>query len=200
MQTASLTYPRTVGILGWHSKAALGWKIAAMLAMAGLTGLLAQIRLPLAFTPVPVTGQTLAVLLAGVLLGKRWGSAGMAVYVVAGIAGIPWFNGAASGFGSTGGYLIGFILAAYFVGYLTEKYAGKLNIGNLLAIMLGASVIIYLPGIIWLSAWLNIVAGQQASLWQAFNLGAVPFIAGDILKAVGASSLAWVTLPKTLRH
>ncbi|MFA4991708.1 MAG: biotin transporter BioY, partial [Candidatus Omnitrophota bacterium] len=83
--------------------------------MAGLTGILAQLRIMLPWTPVPITGQTLAVLLAGVLLGRSWGGISQVIYVVLGVAGIPWFNGFAGGYGvlltPSGGYLLGFILS-----------------------------------------------------------------------------------------
>jgi len=76
--------------------------------MACLTGILAQARIYLPWTPVPITGQTIAVILAGILLGKCWGSISMAIYGIMGIAGIPWLSGATSGWGPTSGYLLGF--------------------------------------------------------------------------------------------
>ena len=91
----------------------LAGKIALALAFAAMTGIAAQIRIPLPFTPVPITGSTFAVLAAGVLLGRNFGGFSMASYVALGAAGVPWFNGGGAGLsyvaGPTGGYLIGFI-------------------------------------------------------------------------------------------
>ena len=82
------------------------------LGLACFTGVLAQIRVVLPWTPVPVTGQVFAVLLCGVLGGRRWGTASQMIYVGLGAAGVPWLAGFASGLTATGGYLFGFILAA----------------------------------------------------------------------------------------
>ena len=112
-----------LGAFRWRYQASLPWKITLALLMAGLTGLLAQVRIALPFTPVPLTGQTFAVLLAGVVLGRKWGGVSLAIYAILGVAGVPWFNGGTSGLSATGGYLIGFVLAALFLGYYTDKYA-----------------------------------------------------------------------------
>src|SRR5512143_1882057 len=86
---------------------------------------LAQIRIPLPFTPVPVTGQTLAVLVVGAALGARKGAASLLLYLLAGFAGLPVFSGGSAGgaviLGPTGGYLIGFIVAAYLIGVLSAR-------------------------------------------------------------------------------
>ena len=122
MQLASAIDKTRYNIFAWRYSLSIPVKLVMALAMAGLTGLLAQVRIFVEWSPVPITGQTLAVLLAGVLLGRRWGGASMAIYAVLGAAGIPWFNGWTRGLGATGGYLIGFILAALFIGYVTDKY------------------------------------------------------------------------------
>ena len=109
----------------WRFEQSIPMKLLLALGMAAVTGLLAQVRVPLPWTPVPITGQTLAVLLAGVALGKWWGGASMFIYAGLGVAGVPWFQGWGGGLshlaGPTGGYIVGFILAALFLGYFTDK-------------------------------------------------------------------------------
>jgi biotin transport system substrate-specific component len=159
--------------------------------MAAVTGLLAQVRLPLPFSPVPVTGQTLAVLLAGVLLGRWWGGASMGLYVGLGAIGLPWFSGWASGLGATGGYLVGFVLAALFLGHVIDKNIRSLSIARMMGLMLFANfILIYVPGLIWLGLWLNFVSGTAVSLVALLGMGAVPFIVGDVTKAVAAAAIA----------
>jgi len=170
-------------------------KLALAFGMAALTGLLAQVRIPLPWTPVPITGQTLAVLLAGVALGKWWGGISMGIYAGLGIAGIPWFQGMNGGFaymaGPTGGYITGFILAALFLGYFTDKYIKSRRFISMLGLMLCASlIIIYVPGLIQLGLWLSLVKGQSVSLGGLLTMGATPFIAGDITKAIAAALIA----------
>ena len=122
MQLVSAIDRTRYNIFAWRYRLSIPWKLVMAISMAGLTGVLAQVRIPLEWSPVPITGQTFAVLLAGVLLGRNWGGISMAIYAALGIAGVPWFNGLTSGLGATGGYLIGFILAALFIGYFTDKY------------------------------------------------------------------------------
>jgi biotin transport system substrate-specific component len=155
----------------------------------------------LPFTPVPITGQTFGVLLAGVLLGKKWGAASLAIYAGLGIAGVPWFNGATSGLGATAGYLVGFILVSLFVGYFVDKIPANFN--RMFGLMLFASlVIVYLPGLLWLGIWLNLIKGSPNGVISIISLGAVPFIAGDILKTGLAAALAIKFLPEksSARH
>jgi biotin transport system substrate-specific component len=184
-----------VNVFRWRYELSLPMKLALACGMAALTGLLAQARVYLPWSPVPLTGQTLAVLLAGVALGKWWGGISMTLYAVLGMAGIPWFQGWNGGFaylaGPTGGYIIGFILAALFLGYFTDKYIKSRRFISLLGLMLGASlVIIYIPGLLQLGLWLHLVKGEPVALGGLLMMGAVPFIAGDIIKAVIAASLA----------
>ena len=181
----------------WRYQASLPWKITLAFVMAGLTGLLAQVRIALPFTPVPITGQTFAVLLAGVLLGRKWGGVSLAIYAVLGIAGIPWFNGASSGLTGTAGYLIGFVLAALFLGYYTDRYPQSRSFSSMFGLMLFASlVLVYIPGLLWLGFWLHMVKGSTAGIISVISLGAVPFIAGDILKASLAAAAAGIVTPK----
>jgi biotin transport system substrate-specific component len=185
----------------WRYELSLPKKLVLSLGVAALIGLLAQLRIQLPWSPVPVTGQTLGVLLAGVLLGKWWGGIGLTMYTGLGIAGVPWFQSFSSGFayltGPTGGYIVGFILAALFLGYFTDKYVRARSFPATLGLMLFASLIlVYIPGLLQLGLWLNLVKGQPASFGHVLMIGAVPFLAGDITKAVAAALIARGITPK----
>ncbi|MDD5210432.1 MAG: biotin transporter BioY [Elusimicrobiales bacterium] len=147
----------------------------------------AFVRIPLPFTPVPVTLQTFFVLLAGAYLGAGAGVSSQLLYVALGAAGAPIFAGAACGlsplFGPTGGYLLGFAAAAFAIGAL--KRFCEDSFPRLLALFLLASFIILLCGTLWLKAALNLPAGT------AFRLGMAPFIAGDLFKAIAACLVYW---------
>lgn len=188
-------------VFKWRHDLAIENKIVLALCMAGLTGLLAQVRVVLPWTPVPITGQTFAPLLFGVLLGRWWGGISQAIYVILGVAGIPWFAGASGGYsaliGPSGGYLIGFILAALFVGYFTDKYIRARSFASLLSLMLFANfVLIYIPGLVQLGIWCRLVKGSLPTLWQLLLMGAIPFIVGDIIKILAAATLAKGITPK----
>ncbi|MDH5781952.1 MAG: biotin transporter BioY [Dehalococcoidia bacterium] len=176
-------------------------KLALAVSIACLTGLVAQIRVLLPWSPVPVTGQTFAVLLAAVLLGRWWGGISMAIYGGLGAAGLPWFSGWSGGVGylagPTGGYIIGFILAALFLGHFTDKYIRSRSFFSMLGLMLFANfVLIYIPGLIQLGLWVNLVGGEAVTLATLLGMGAVPFIAGDVTKAVMAAAIARGVTPK----
>lgn len=147
--------------------------------------LCAQIALPLPHTPVPVTGQTFAVLLVGALLGARRGASAAALYLVAGAAGLPFF----APFGAhTAGYLIGFVPAAWLAGFLAERGWDR-NPETALPAMLAASAVIHVFGLAWLSFFV-----PADSL---LALGLYPFIPGDIAKCCLAAALlpgAWKLL------
>ncbi len=153
-------------------------KMAIALIGAALTGVLAQVRVPLPFTPVPMTLQVLGVLGAGLLMGSMWGSISMLMYALIGAMGMPWFTGASGGIhhimGPTGGYIIGFIAAAYIAGLVAEKINSP--IGSLLGSMLGIALI-YTFGVLGLMAY-------GMSPGQAIVTGVVPFILVDILKSI----------------
>jgi biotin transport system substrate-specific component len=155
---------------------------------AGFVGLLAQVSIHLSFTPVPITGQTLGVLLAGTALGWRRAAASMALYAIAGVAGVPWFAGATSGFaGASFGYIVGFFFAAAACGFLAERGADRNVLGSVPA-MVAAEVIIYAFGLAWLAVDLHL------SLGATFADGFTPFVAGDAIKAAIAAGLlpvAW---------
>ncbi len=155
---------------------------------AGFIGLLAQISIPLSFTPVPITGQTLGVLLAGTALGWRRAGAALLLYAAAGVAGVPWFANHSSGYASASfGYIIGFLAAAVLCGYLAERGADRSVLRSVPA-MLAAEVVIYAFGLTWLAIDLHL--GASATI----AAGLTPFLAGDAIKAALAAGLlpaAW---------
>ncbi|MFH1639277.1 MAG: biotin transporter BioY [Chloroflexota bacterium] len=176
-------------------------RILLALVMAVLVGLAAQVRIPLPWSPVPITGQTFAVLLAGVLLGRRWGGVSMAFYAGLGVMGVPWFTGWGSGMshlaGPTGGYILGFIFAALFIGYMTDRYVRSRSFLSMLGIMLVANFLfIYGMGLIQLGFWMNMVKGSAVTFSGLLYMGLIPFLAGDMTKAVAAAAIARVITPK----
>ncbi len=188
-------------IFRWRYELSVPKKLALALGMACIVGLLAQIRIVIPWSPVPVTGQTFAVLLAGVLLGRWWGGTSLAIYAGLGAAGVPWFAGLNSGLGyltgPTGGYIIGFILAALFLGHLTDTYIRSRSFLSMLVLMLLANfILIYVPGLLQLGLWLNLVKGEPVAFTTLLGMGALPFIAGDITKAVLAAAIARGVTPK----
>ncbi len=185
----------------WRAELGLARKILLALGMACVIGLAAQIRFPLPWTPVPITMQTFAVLLAGVLLGRWWGGISVASYAGLGAAGLPWFTGWSGGVGHlagpTGGYIIGFFLAALFVGHFVDKYIRARSFLPMLGILLFANfVLIYVPGLLQLHLWLNLVNGKSTSFYQVLHLGFYPFIAGDLIKIFAVTGIASAITPK----
>lgn len=176
-------------------------KVVISFLMACITGLMAQIIIPLPWTPVPITAQTFAVLSAGLFLGKKYGCLSQIIYIVLGIAFVPWFGGMTGGLevalGSTGGYLIGFIIASYFVGYITEKYASARNFTRMFAVISVANfACIYIPGLLGLALWFYLTQGSVLGVADLLLMGLVPFIFGDLVKIAGAAGLSKVFLPK----
>jgi biotin transport system substrate-specific component len=193
--SVSVPLPRSRGpvladlVAGSRGRTArIAWDVVLVVGAAALVGLLAQVSIKLSFTPVPITGQTLGVLLAGTALGWRRGAAAMALYALAGLAGVPWFAGAASGYvGASFGYIVGFFFAAAVCGYLAERGADRSVIGSVPA-MLAGEVMIYLFGVTWLAVDLHVGAAT------ALHLGFTPFVIGDAIKAAIAAGLlpaAW---------
>jgi biotin transport system substrate-specific component len=184
----------------WKRGLGIAQSLLLALAYACLTGLMAQTSFYLPWTPVPVTGQTFAVLLGAVLLG-RWGGTSQIIYTAAGIAGVPWFAGWKGGLtaiaGPTGGYLIGFIFAAFVVGYLTEKYKKSRSYIGLASLMLFANfVFVYGFGLAQLYIWLSSIKGSSIGLQHLLSIGAIPFIAGDAFKILAVVVVAKAALPK----
>src|SRR5215208_3630826 len=169
-----------------------GWLRDLILILLGalFVATLAQVEIPLPFTPVPITGQTLGVLLVGAALGSKRGAASLGTYLVMGIVGLPFFAGRAHGLaiviGATGGYLIGFVVAAYVIGWLAERGLERSMRTALIPFLVG-TLIIYLCGV----SWLAVVLG---SLSKAVIAGFIPFLIGDAIKLIAASLLlpaAW---------
>ena len=159
---------------------------------------LAQLSIPL--QPVPITGQTLAVLLVGMVLGSRRGALALAAYLGEGLAGLPVFAEAKSGIatvlGPTGGYLVGFIAAAWLVGLLAERGFDRSLFKTLVAMFAG-NLVIYALGLAWLSTFpfISGLIGEAGLL----SLGVLPFLIGDAIKAVLAALLlpgAWKLVGK----
>ncbi len=151
--------------------------IAIVISASWLLAISAQFTFNLPFSPVPVTGQTLAVLLTGSLLGKNRGAAAVGLYLIQGAVGLPVFAGGKSGFitlvGPTGGYLIGFIAAAYIVGILAELRYDKSLVYIGFSMIVG-SLVIYIFGLFWLVQFV----GESSAL----QMGLFPFLAGDFVK------------------
>ncbi|MEU9441432.1 biotin transporter BioY [Streptomyces sp. NPDC048304] len=155
---------------------------------AVLTGLAAQVAVPVPGSPVPVTGQTFAALLVGTALGARRGFLSLALYALAGVAGVPWFADGASGAGMVSfGYVLGMLLASAAVGALARRGADRSPL-RMAGTMLLGEAIIYAVGVPYLAL------AAHVSLTQAVALGLTPFLLGDALKAalaMGALPTAW---------
>ena len=170
----------------------------------GFIALLAQISIPVPGSPVPVTGQTLAVLLIGTTYGARLGFLTFASYLLAGIAGAPIFahsatsanHGIARLTGATGGYLVGMLVASLLLGYLADRKADQKFRTSFPALLLG-DVVIFAFGLTWLHASLDMT-------WAAaIKAGFTPFILGEALKiAITATSLplVWRRISRSLKN
>ncbi|WP_030564106.1 biotin transporter BioY [Streptomyces aureocirculatus] len=161
---------------------------ALVLGGAALTGVAAQIAVPVPGSPVPVTGQTFAALLVGTSLGAYRGAASLAVYAIVGMAGMPWFAQGKAGMGAPSlGYVFGMMLAAVVVGALARRGADR-NVARMAGTMALGSAIIYAVGVPYLAA------ATGMSLTEAVAAGLTPFLIGDALKAalaMGVLPLAW---------
>lgn len=157
-----------------------------------LTALLAQVVVPVAGSPVPITGQTLAVVLTAAALGPYRGVAGQALYVALGAIGLPFYSEASGGvevvFGATGGYLLGFLPAAFLIG-LAARQGQDRRVTRALPLFLAGQLVIFAVGV----PWLAVVADLSAA--QALDAGFYPFIVGGLVKA----ALAGLLLPAAWR-
>jgi biotin transport system substrate-specific component len=170
---------------------------ALIVSGAALTALAAQLALPL--WPVPITGQTFAVLLVGAVLGASRGAISMLTYIILGAAGLPVFTGATSGiaFGATFGYIVGFIAAAAVVGWLAQLGWQKKVVGVIGSFVIGNAVI-YAFGLPWLAFVLQNL-GIASDIQAVAVAGLLPFLVGDALKialAAVALPIAWKLLGK----
>ena len=162
-------------------------QLVLVLAGSALLAISAQIKIPL--YPVPVTGQTLVVLMIGMAYGSRLGAATLLAYLVEGGMGLPVFAGGGAGWatlaGPTGGYLIGFLVAAFILGLLAERGMGRGPVSTALAMIVGTALI-YVFGVTHLSGFIGFE--------KAVAAGLLPFLYGDALKlvvAAGLMPLAW---------
>ena len=180
------SYARAETLVGAVA-APLDWTRSALVVVGFslLTAAAAQIVVPLPFTPVPLTGQTFAVLLTGALLGPRLGALAMLAYLAEGALGLPFFRGGAGGVahfsGATAGYLLAFPAAAYVTGYLAERGWDRRFLTAAAAMALGSFVILACG---W--AWLALMFKGGA---EAFRLGVAPFLPGDVLKVALAAAV-----------
>ncbi|MBM9508357.1 biotin transporter BioY [Actinacidiphila acididurans] len=152
---------------------------------AGLTGLAAQLSVPVPGSPVPVTGQTFAALLVGTALGARRGFASLLLYAVAGVAGLPWFAGGSSGWSMPSfGYILGMLAASAVVGALARR-GGDRTVLRMAGVMVLGSAVIYAIGVPYLAHSAHLSASR------AVALGLRPYLLGDAIKA----ALAMTALP-----
>jgi len=176
----------------WFHDSVWTKKILLALLVAAVTGIAAQIRIPLGFTPVPITGQVFAVLLCGVILGNVYGGLSMILYITIGFAGVPWFSGAASGLpiGPTTGYIIGFVPAAFFIGLVTQKYKQTHAFVFLVGLMMVAVSIIYICGAVHFALFM------KTNLKTTLYMAVLPFLPIDLIKALFTACTARILLPK----
>ncbi len=184
MTLAETLHPRALARVGGRSLAVLH-VVAGSLVVAAL----AQLAIPLPWTPVPITGQTLGVLLVGAALGARRGAAALLLYLVEGAMGLPFFAGGAAGvgrlLGPTGGYLASFPVAALLVGWLAERGFDRRALSTAAALSLGTAVI-FAGGVVRLASFVG---------WErVWVTGVAPFLAGAAIQigvAAAALPLAW---------
>jgi biotin transport system substrate-specific component len=188
MSTGTLRYTLTDAVLPRETVARQALLIVGAVAFLALA---AQVSWDYPFIqtragePVPVTGQTFAVLVIGALLGSRLGGTAILAYLAAGVAGLPIFAGWSASYtyfaGPTGGYLLGFVIAAMVVGWFAERGWDRSR-WIVLPMLLG-NALIYVPGLLWLHQWQRVVGLEGHTL----DLGLWPFVPGDLLKLVAAA-------------
>ncbi|GGM92885.1 biotin transporter BioY [Streptomyces fuscichromogenes] len=193
MSTATAAAPTRTGTVLADLLPASRVRDAALVAGgAVLTGLAAQLAVPVPGSPVPVTGQTFAALLVGTALGARRGLLSLALYALAGLAGVPWFASGTSGLSVSFGYVLGMMLASAAVGALARRGADR-GMLRMAGTMLLGEALIYAVGV----PYLAYAAGMSAS--AAIAAGLTPFLIGDAVKAalaMGAVPAAWKLVDK----
>ena len=189
-----------IGALAAGSEYSRAIRAAAAVFMIALTAAAAQISFPIPGTAVPFTLQPMVVILTGAVLGSRLGAAAQFTYLMLGIAGLPVFaaspllpQGAARLLGPTGGYLMAYPIAAFAIGYLTERGLMR-RISTAIAAMLAGVAIIYAGGLSWLAG------AHVQSFSLAVAAGAAPFLVADICKAIIAAVIAVRILPGRISH
>jgi biotin transport system substrate-specific component len=181
-------------------------RAVAVVFFAALTAAAAQISVPLPFTPVPFTFQPTVVLLSGLVLGPRLGAASQALYLAAGIAGLPVFAASATLppgawrlLGATGGYLLSYPLAAFVAGALARRGFDRRYLTSVLAMAIGL-VVIYTCGTLWLAY--AAVGRTAVGLASAFATGVAPFVIADVVKLAAAAGIVpglWHFVPRSSR-
>ncbi len=173
---------------------------ALVVAGAAVVALLAQVEIPL--WPVPITGQTLGVIVVGAALGAWRGAAALTTYMIAGLAGLPVFAGFTGTIAALAkpsfGYIIGFVLAAFVAGWFAERAWDRKPWLAFVGFAI-ASVVPFLFGVPYLAYILNVVGGAQLTFLQVLEAGVFPFIVGGIIKALIAALLipaAWALVRK----
>jgi len=169
-------------------------RVAGVITFVALTSLGGFVRIPLPFTPVPLTLQTFFVLISGLFLGSL-GAVSQVIYVLLGVMGLPIFSTAASGIyylaGPTSGYIFGFILSALFLGISVKKFRGSLS--GIFVILCLADLIILVCGTLWLKLNLGL------TFWKASFIGLIPFIPGDIIK-ISIAAVLYMKLKTRLKE
>ncbi len=202
--TLNTAYNRYIDVLNsfhsWRlrSGALTGMFLAACAAL--FTGIMAQAAIYLPWTPVPVTGHTVAVFAGAALLG-RWGGAAQLMYIAGGAAGLNWFAGQNGGLpalcGPTAGYLAGYALAAWVLGEVLQSSKTPRRFVRLQLLMAALNFgVVYPVGLAGLYMWTTSVKGSAPGIFELLNMGLFPFIPGDIVKIGITSTLIYQLLPK----
>jgi biotin transport system substrate-specific component len=184
----TLSVARSPRVLADLIPGGLARDVALVGGSAAFVGLAAQVSIPLGFTPVPLTLGTFAVLLSAAALGPTRGVLGMLVYMLAGMAGVPWFSEHQSGWSMPSfGYIVGYVVAGAIVGELARRGADRTS-PRTVALMVLGNVAVYAVGVLWLMESLHV------GFAKGLSLGLTPFLAGDAIKIVAAAVLlptAW---------
>jgi biotin transport system substrate-specific component len=183
----------------WRISASPYKMIFASALFACATGILAGISIHLPFTPVPLTGQTLAVLAGGILLG-RWGALSQFIYIALGICGVSWFADSLSGavlFGPTMGYLAAFVAVPYLMGAMLDHKPGSTFSLRRILVVFFADLMILFSGTAYLALWIFVVKDQVPSLTDALLMGFLPFLPGEIVKIAMAFFISGAVMPNS---
>lgn len=185
----------------WRNNASTLTMVLLSFVIACFTGLMAQVSLAIPWSPVLITFQTFAVLLAGVFLGGKYGGFSMILYALLGILGMPWFTNMNHGldfiFAASGGYIIGFIFAAAVIGYVFDHYVNaRKPIQTVVLMIIANFVFIYIPGLMGLYNAMLLKTGTPLTISELLLMGLVPFIVGDLIKIAIASGITTSILPK----
>jgi biotin transport system substrate-specific component len=198
----------------WRLDCSILYKLNLAIIMACFTGLGAQIRIYTPFTPVPITGQVFFVLLSAVLLGKWWGGISQSIYVSIGLLGVPWFAPNAGmpafskgglaviwgpgGLGATGGYIIGFVVAAFVIGWILDtNIRSRKTPVVVFSAMLAGILIIHAIGALGL--FIALSAAAPAAAGSAVITALILFIPLDLAKAIGVGAVSFGILPNKVR-